>query len=78
MLFLAQWSKKNCKEGLEGKKPKNSKYGLRGTKSLGEDLPRYPIYGGVEFGVSLVVGMPYEVVERVGAAPMVAVVEGGK
>ena len=51
---------------------------MRGTKSLGEDPPRYPIYGGVEFGVSLVVGMPYGVVEREGAAPMVAVVEGGK
>ena len=78
MVLLAQGNKKNSKRKLERQKPKISKYGLRGTKSLGEDLPRYPIYGGVEFGVSLVVGMPCEVVERVGAAPMVAVVEGGK
>jgi hypothetical protein len=63
MVLLAQGNKKNNKRKLEGQKPKISKCGLRGTKSLGEDPPRYPIYGGVEFGVSLVVGKPYGVVE---------------
>ena len=56
--LLAQRSKKNFKGRLEEQNPKNSKSGLRGAKSLGEDLPRGPIYGGVKFEGSLVVGMP--------------------
>ena len=58
MVLLAQVRKKNSKGKFEGQKFKISKYGLRGTKSLGGDLPMCPIYGGVKFEKVLVVGKP--------------------